>query len=178
MCKVSFLIPAYNAEKSIGRCLDSILTSGLSPNDYEIIVWNDGSIDQTEDIVQSYTEKYSNISLLLNKIKELQRLENHCFDLQKGHIYGNVTLMITLNRREEPLSAETLPLTNPDERSKHTFAIIDKMFINKQCLCEALERLGNKATSGRTKKQSNLFEKNKLLCNGFANVCGALISHC
>lgn len=52
---VSILIPAYNAEKTIQRCLDSILAQTVC--DYEIIVVNDGSKDSTLQILQGYTQK-------------------------------------------------------------------------------------------------------------------------
>ncbi len=52
---VSVVIPAYNAAKSIKRCIESILTQTYKPT--EIIVVNDGSIDATEDIVKSFGER-------------------------------------------------------------------------------------------------------------------------
>lgn len=53
MCKLSFIIPVYNAEKFVKRCLDSILEN-ININDYEIIIINDGSIDKTKDILKTY----------------------------------------------------------------------------------------------------------------------------
>ena len=45
--KVSVIVAAYNQERFIGRCLRSLLHQTLSHDDYEIIVVNDGSTDQT-----------------------------------------------------------------------------------------------------------------------------------
>lgn len=50
--KYSVIIPAYNAEKTIARCLDSILA--YARNDVEILIINDGSSDSTEEICLSY----------------------------------------------------------------------------------------------------------------------------
>lgn len=50
--KYSFIIPVYNGEKTIERCLNSILEQ--SCKDYEIIVINDGSNDRTKEIVKKY----------------------------------------------------------------------------------------------------------------------------
>ena len=52
---VSVVIPAYNAAKSIKRCIEGALAQTYKPT--EIIVVNDGSIDSTEDIVKSFGEK-------------------------------------------------------------------------------------------------------------------------
>lgn len=49
---ISILIPAYNAEKTIKRTLDSILNQTLLP--FEIVIVNDGSTDKTQDILNEY----------------------------------------------------------------------------------------------------------------------------
>ena len=46
--KISVIVPAYNPELFIGRCLRSLLNQSLPPSDFEIIVINDGSNDKTE----------------------------------------------------------------------------------------------------------------------------------
>lgn len=51
---ISIIIPAYNAEKYIGKCIDSILEQDFQ--DFEILVVNDGSSDTTMDILNSYNE--------------------------------------------------------------------------------------------------------------------------
>ena len=56
--KLSFIVPVYNREKTIGRALDSILNQ--VNNDIEIVIVNDGSTDGTEKIINQYAEKYSN----------------------------------------------------------------------------------------------------------------------
>lgn len=59
--KISVIIPLYNAERYIKRCLDSILAIGLPEEKLEIIVVNDGSTDNGAAIVEEYTKKNSNI---------------------------------------------------------------------------------------------------------------------
>ena len=58
--KISFVIPCYNAEKYIQRCIESIQTT----SSHEIIVVNDGSRDKTEQIVQQLMQRCTNIRLL------------------------------------------------------------------------------------------------------------------
>lgn len=49
---ISIVVPAYNAESTLHRCLDSVLSQ--SYDYFEIIIINDGSIDSTADIAKSY----------------------------------------------------------------------------------------------------------------------------
>lgn len=55
-CEVSIVIPAYNVEKYVKECLDSILKQTFQ--DFEIILVNDGSTDQTLEILREYEKKH------------------------------------------------------------------------------------------------------------------------
>lgn len=54
MKKVSVIIPAYNAQKTIEKCLQSILESDFETNDLEVIVVNNNSIDNTCALVEKF----------------------------------------------------------------------------------------------------------------------------
>lgn len=56
MAKVSVIIPVYNVEKYLERCLDSLLNQKFK--DYELIIVNDGSPDNSQDIIDRYVKKY------------------------------------------------------------------------------------------------------------------------
>ncbi len=51
---LSVVVPVYNGEKYLGECLESLANQGLSEQDYEVIVVNDGSTDGTETIIDSF----------------------------------------------------------------------------------------------------------------------------
>lgn len=53
--KVSAIIPVYNGEKTLGRCLDSILDQTYG--NFEIIVVDNHSTDSTRDIIKTFQEK-------------------------------------------------------------------------------------------------------------------------
>lgn len=55
MHKVSVVVPVYNAEKSIRRCVNSILTQTF--NDYELLLVNDGSTDNSGAICNEYAKQ-------------------------------------------------------------------------------------------------------------------------
>lgn len=57
--KISFIIPAYNVENYIGKCLDSIINQPYS--DFEIIIVDDGSTDRTSIVIESYLQRDSRI---------------------------------------------------------------------------------------------------------------------
>lgn len=59
MKKVSVIVPAYNVEKYIGRCLDSIQKQTYS--EMEILVIDDGSTDGTWEIVKEYAKRDSRV---------------------------------------------------------------------------------------------------------------------
>ena len=49
---VSIIIPCYNAEKTIKRCLESVISQTYK--NIEIVIINDGSIDKTDSIIKKY----------------------------------------------------------------------------------------------------------------------------
>ena len=61
---LSVIVPIYNSEKYITKCLECLLGQSLSP--IEIIIVNDGSTDQTKMIAQRYANKYRNVVLINN----------------------------------------------------------------------------------------------------------------
>lgn len=63
---VSFIIPAYNAENFLAKCLDSLLVDKCL-KDIEIIVVNDGSTDSTKNIAQKYQENFQYCITIINK---------------------------------------------------------------------------------------------------------------
>ncbi len=62
--KISVIIAARNEEKHIADLLDSLMSQNYSQENYEIIVVDDRSEDNTAEIVRKYTSKNSNITLL------------------------------------------------------------------------------------------------------------------
>lgn len=59
--KISIIIPAYNVEKYIGNCLDSIFNQKVEKGELEVIVINDGSRDGTESIIRQYKSEHPNL---------------------------------------------------------------------------------------------------------------------
>lgn len=64
----SILVPVYNVEKYLKRTLDSIIEQSF--NDYEVILVDDGSTDQSGEICDQYQEKYSDRIKVIHKKNE------------------------------------------------------------------------------------------------------------
>lgn len=62
---LSVIIPTYNMEKYLNRCLDSFLIGNT--DELEVVIVNDGSTDKSEDIANEYVLNHPNIFRLLNK---------------------------------------------------------------------------------------------------------------
>jgi len=58
---LSVIIPAYNAERTIGQCLESILQSIDNKQDIEIIIVDDGSTDNTWQILENFQMNYREV---------------------------------------------------------------------------------------------------------------------
>lgn len=56
--RFSVIIPAYNSEKTLSACLESLEDQSLSKEDYEVIVVDDGSTDSTATIAKKFNNKY------------------------------------------------------------------------------------------------------------------------
>lgn len=64
MKTLTFVVPCYNSQDYMHRCIDSLLPGG---NDVEIIIVNDGSSDKTQAIAEEYQREYSGIVRAVNQ---------------------------------------------------------------------------------------------------------------
>ena len=73
--KYSIIVPAYNTEKYIDKCLKSIFSNTYK--NFEVIIVNDGSTDKTEDIINKYIKKYDDIIHIKQKNMGLSMARNN-----------------------------------------------------------------------------------------------------
>lgn len=67
MIKISIIVPVYNTESYLMKCLDSLCNQNYNRKEYEIIVVNDGSFDNSEKIILNYKEQYPDLIKYINK---------------------------------------------------------------------------------------------------------------
>lgn len=75
MEKISVIVPVYNVSKYLKKCIDSILEQDY--DDFEIILINDGSTDDSGKICDEYARKYTNINVYHQKNSGLSAARNY-----------------------------------------------------------------------------------------------------
>lgn len=70
--QISYIIPFYNGQYTIHRCLDSILAIGLDKNELEIIIVDDYSPIPAESVLCDYLTRYENIRVIRHKENKRQ----------------------------------------------------------------------------------------------------------
>ena len=86
--KVSVIVPVYNVEEYIDKCLDSLVHQTLK--DMEIIVVNDGSPDNSEKIIKKYEKKYKNVKYVVKENGGLSDARNFGIKYATGDYIGFV----------------------------------------------------------------------------------------
>lgn len=87
MTKVSVIVPVYNTENFLERCLNSLVNQTL--NDMEIIVVNDGSTDASQEIIDRFANDFPNIIRAYRKKNGgLSSARNYGLDKATGEYIG------------------------------------------------------------------------------------------
>lgn len=82
LCYFSIIVPVYNAEDYLDRCVESIL--GQTFQDYELILLNDQSSDNSLALCMGYSSKYTNIHTYDLKHCGASQARNHGIEKAKG----------------------------------------------------------------------------------------------
>lgn len=82
MCSVSIIIPVYNTEQYLPRCIESILNQSF--NDFELLLVDDGSLDASGSICDDYVEKDSRIKVFHKKNGGVSSARNLGLDNAQG----------------------------------------------------------------------------------------------
>lgn len=88
----SIIIPVYNAETTIRRCLDSFTNQRFS--DYEILLINDGSMDNSDAICREYADVNSKFAIYRKKTAAYLQREIWGSNKRKVNMFCSWTAMI------------------------------------------------------------------------------------
>ena len=76
--KFSLIITVYNIDNYLEDCLNSVCEQDLPVNEYEVICIDDGSLDDSTNIIKKYQSQYSNIILISKKNKGVSAARYCC----------------------------------------------------------------------------------------------------
>ena len=82
MPEVSIIVPVYNAENSISRCVDSILHQEFE--DFELLLVDDGSKDSSPAILDAYAEQDPRVKVIHKPNSGVSSTRNLALDQAKG----------------------------------------------------------------------------------------------
>ena len=64
MLKLSIIVPVYKVEKYIRSCIESIFMQGLDDEEFEIIIINDGTPDNSMGVIEDIINQHKNIKVI------------------------------------------------------------------------------------------------------------------
>ena len=86
--EISIIVPVYNVEKYLKRCIDSILNQSFT--DFELILVDDGSTDNSGKIIDEYALKDKRIKVIHKENGGQGSARNRGLDIAKGNYIGFV----------------------------------------------------------------------------------------
>ena len=131
MAKVlSIIVPLYNSEVFLPKCVESLLHQDIPLDDYEIILVNDGSPDGSKALAEDYASKYSNIVVLSQENKGTSGARNTGLRYATGkyvffvdpddYILENSLRVVLEKMEEESLDVLRFGYTEVDEQYRPT----------------------------------------------------------
>ncbi len=88
MIKVSVIVPVYNVEAYLSKCLETLVNQTLQ--EIEIIVVNDGTKDNSQAVIDSFVSKYNNVISLIKENGGLSDARNYGMQHARGEYIGFV----------------------------------------------------------------------------------------
>ena len=99
---ISIVVPIYNAEKTLKRCIESIINQ--SSNNWELILINDGSSDKTQEICEHYQKENNRIKLIKQSNQGVSVARNEGVK----SVSGKYIIFVDSDDYIEPNTIETL----------------------------------------------------------------------
>ena len=110
--KLSLLLPVYNVEAYLGKCIESCLNQDLPTSEYEIIIVIDGSPDHSIDIARHFQKKHKNIRIVERENGGVSAARNTGLKEAKGdfiwfidpddyiqkNVFGNISIIMQANQ--------------------------------------------------------------------------------
>ncbi len=124
----SVVIPVYNAEKYLHRCLDSIFAQ---KGNFEVIAVNDGSTDNSLQILQEYAKKYSNLRVIDQKNQGISAARNAGLNAAKNKYITFVDNDDWLEPNAFSLVKDVIKKDNPDILLGSFYDVYDREWVRQ-----------------------------------------------
>lgn len=180
--KISVIVPIYNSEKYLRRCINSILCQTYS--NLEIILINDGSTDNSKAICEEYVHKDSRIKFISKKNTGVSDTRNIGIEKSTGKYIGFVDsddvikknmfeiLYTNITKYNADLSACEINIKNKKyDNSK-------KVISNNRFLKFMLEENGPQGYLWNKLYKKSIIEENKILLDTSIHICEDLLFNC
>ena len=84
MIQLSIIVPVYNVEKYIRACLESVFKQGLNDDCFEVIIVNDGTQDNSMEMITDIVNQHNNITIINQENQGLSVARNYGIAAAKG----------------------------------------------------------------------------------------------
>ena len=112
MPQISVIVPVYNVESFLRKCLDSIMQQSFQ--DFEVIIVDDGSTDSSGSIAQEYVKEYANVQMITQENGGLGAARNTGISAAKGEFLLFVDSDDTIDKNTLQVLMDTVNSTNAD----------------------------------------------------------------
>ena len=170
--KLSIIVPVYNVEKYLEKCLNSLVNQSLT--NIEIILVEDCSTDNSKSICELYERKYDNVKLITHEFNQgLSAARNTGLDIAKGHFITFVDSDDWVDIDTYEIMIKSLEGTNADmciygfrellrNNEKDYLVTKDTDIINSRLALEYFFKGKITANSWNKVYKKSLFDKNKI----------------
>lgn len=200
--KISVLVPVHNAEKTLRRCLTSILAQTMA--DLEIIVIDDGSTDHSKQIILDYAGKDSRIRAFSQSNQGIAATRQRGIDLATGDWIAHVdaddwidkdylqSLLLSAEENksemvicdyiehgitEDRLFSQKLPTTDPEQLLGLMFTSLHGGLWNKLIKRSAILKYNIQFVKGINCNEDQLFVMSLLHCGIKVSYCERIAYH-
>lgn len=85
MLRLSVIVPVYNVEQWLLRCLESLYRQKLSEKEFEVVIVNDGSMDDSLNIAKMFAANHTNVNIISRENGGLSAARNTGLENAKGN---------------------------------------------------------------------------------------------
>ena len=94
--KISIIVPVYNSEKYLGKCIDSVLSQSFC--DFELLLIDDGSTDRSQQVCDGYAQKDNRVKVIRKRNGGVSSARNMGLSAVRGGICASLILMTRWSR--------------------------------------------------------------------------------